>query len=203
MNKNFITKDRIIFSVIASVLMLLTGFPIDLLLFAGVEGQGGNPPPGKDIHVWDFDIKKIKDNYWGYSAKTDVYKVMFPNKINGNSIKITTLEEKYQLTMKPVNVKCYDFTGNDKSNIFSTAKKVGPTVNRTTITYPNVYDNVDLRYEIFFHDCKETFIIKKMPKGVNSTLMFQNEINFDISKLSVYTNGKRINETYYGSGHDS
>ena len=63
MNKNFITKDRIIFSVVASMLMLLTGFPIDLLLFTGVEGQGGNPPPGKDIHVWDFDIKKIKDNY--------------------------------------------------------------------------------------------------------------------------------------------
>ena len=41
-----------------------------------------------------------------------------------------------------------------------------------------------------------------MPDGILSDLMFNNTIEFNTSELSVFSNGKAINDTYYGSGHD-
>lgn len=203
-NKNKNSVKRIVFAILAAELMLLTGFPIDLLITVGVCGGEEEPTPAKSIHIWDFGIKQNnKNNYWRYQATTDLYKVRFPKEINKKSANITTSKNKHPLEMSIINITCHDYVGIKKgSSLFERPNKVKPVVKGTTIIYPGVYTNISLMYEICFHQCKEGFVIKAMPTGILDDLMFNTKVKFNTSQLSVYVDGKHINKTYYGMGND-
>ena len=80
--------------------MLMTGYPIELFIFAGSSG-GENPWEPRPIHIWDFDIKDDSKNY--YRAETDTYSVRFPKKVNGKSAEITTVKGDHKLILNSVS----------------------------------------------------------------------------------------------------
>ena len=118
-----------------------------------VSAQPGNPPVKKPIHLWNFNVEEIDDDdYFGYQAKSDVYEAKFPAELDDISAEITISQNDQLLKMSLVNLECFNFTGQeDDMYLFENSSKVEPTLNGTKITYPEVYTNISLMYEINFH----------------------------------------------------
>ena len=203
--RNLIQRNRdIYFAFVATALMLLTGYPIQLFLFVGSSG-GENPLEPKPIHIWDFNIKKTKDKEWGYEATTDVYNVKFPTELVDSCILITTEKGNHQIEMKLGDTKCYDYVDRAEiknANSLESPKKIKPDVDGLKITYPDVYTNISLQYEIGFHQCKETFIVKSMPEKILSDLMFDVELVYNTSALFIYSDGEKIDMKHYDKDTD-
>ena len=178
--------------------MVFSSMPIDLFFYT-VSAEEGYPPQGKPVHSWDHNIKKINHKSWGYQAITDGYEVKFPSELEDYSAEITATQNEFELKMKIVNIECNNFTGRQNGTFqYETPNKVEPTVDGTKITYADVYTNISLNYEICFHQCKETFIIEELPEGIMSNLIFNNQVEFNTTELSVYCDGTQINDTYFG-----
>jgi len=192
-------REDIYFAFVATALMLITGYPIQLFMFAGSSG-GENPPESKPIHIWDFDI--VEDNKNTYKAETDVYTVKFPKKMDGTSAEITTAKGDHKLTISVQDLYCNSFEDMGNSKVFEKPDYVKGKVNGTNIVYSDLYTNISLKYDICFYQCKETFIIKSMPEGIKDDLIFKTTVDFDVGELSVFIAGKPISKAYDGKGYD-
>ena len=180
--------------------MLMVIVPIDLFLYARAEKI---EPVNGPVHYWDLNIEEIKDKYWRYQAKTDTFKVKFPKKLDEKSAKVTTFKDRYTLEFKIKDLECSDFTDRTNGSFkYEKPSKVKPSVDGEVITYPGVYPNIDLTYEVGFDQCKETFVINSMPEDISGDLMFNTRINYNTSELQVYCSGIPINESYYGKGEE-
>ena len=175
---------------ISVVGLLLTGaiplFP------TGEAGGAGLPPLLLDsFHLWDFNIKDINGKYWKYEARTDLYSVKFPVDIDGDSAELEVFGGKYALKMIVNDLECTDFDGRENGTFFlEDPLEDEPVVDGVTITYPDIYDDIDLEYEICYDQCKETFIIKNLSNSIHGNLMFNNTIEYNVSALRVFCGGE-------------
>jgi len=115
----------------------------------------------KENNFKDVENKIKKENLNEYSIDNGLYQAFFSNNIK-NGVKFVAYEN--YLNYKPTNV----YIDNEVLNV----NNINGVVNNLKVNYNNVFDNIDLEYEVQLKQLKESFIIKN-PIQVHDFLIIE------------------------------
>jgi len=185
--------------------MLFSGLPIDFFSYSASAKRANPPQVNGPVHRWDYNIKNGGNGRWKYSAKTDEYNVSFARTSSSKVSQIQAKNGKYEFVLQVGNLSCVNFASNQGNNtngtniIYHNRNAVRPVVNGTYLTYPNIYPNIDLQYQVCFGEVKESFVVKSVGRN-RGDLMFHTGVRFDTGNVSAYNNDRLVNSTINTTG---
>ncbi len=152
-----------------------------------------------EVELYDYNIHYLENNKYkeinnslkatetGYANSDNNFKVAFNESSSNELINISLDNCNLSLAIK------------DKHNITSTKKKLNKIKNtnilKDDIYYKNVYDNIDIKYEVNSKQLKESIILNEIPKIDNIKFTIKTDLELKLNKNNTIScKSKRKNK---------